>query len=531
MQRSREFLSTLTDKAVSLYSRKKMLLLAVALCMVAAAGALLFLWGTAPHGIGIRSDSVEYLWSARNLAQGIGLGTLDAFGRLLPLNHFPPLYPLLLAAFEAAGINGMDGARWLGALLTLVLILLAGAILSGLTNRSFWFTVIGLLVLFFMRSFWETCLYAMTESLYLVCSLAGFLCLDDYVRGHHKGPLLAASVLLGLSFSARYIGISSVAAGIAFILLQKRLTIKQRLLDSSVMAGIGILPMLAWIGRNLALTGTATSRSLELVPISSQEWKSAFEALTTWIEPIRAGFKPNLANLLVFLIALAASFFLFGRRKTGPEQPSTGLAPLLALYAASYSFLTIAARLWADPAIPLHEDRILYPFLSSLFLLAVYGLCRLENRIGQSSRPLAALLAGICVTVAWGYVRSNSSATAPYIRPILHSRVDGLGLQFRTSLAADFVAAVAQLPQDEIFFTDNTHRFYFYTGRSSSYIGELTQSDMQLLQEQLPRSGFALVFFELSPDRQQMLLQQLPQLTLIYNDSSGRVVYLGRTIP
>jgi hypothetical protein len=511
--------------------RKRAFLLAMALCIIAAGGAVLFLWGTAPHGIGIRSDSVDYLWSAKNLARGVGLGTLDAFGRFRPLNHFPPLYPVLLAGFELAKIDGMEGARWLGALLTSALILLSGAILSRLTSRSFWFPIIGILVLFFIRSLWETSLYAMTEPLYLVCSLAGFLCLDNYAGAFQRRPLLAASILLGLSFFARYIGISSVAAGILFILSQSGRAVKQRVRDSLVMASIGILPMVAWMGRNLALTGTATNRDLQFVPISLPEWKAAFEALMTWVEPIRAGFKPNPANLIVFLIALGMSFLWLRRKGTEAEPTRTRLGWLLSLYAACYLVLTIFARLWADPTIPLNEDRILFPFLSCAFFLAVSGLHRLMGEARRRSPALAALLAGICVTVAWGYIRANSSTTAPYIRPVLHSRTDGLGLQFRTYLAAGFEAAVARLPQDEIIFTDNTQRFYFYTNRPSSYIGELTQSDIRVLQEQLAQSDIAIVFFEPSLEVQQALMEELPELAVTYSDNSGRIIYTGEKTP
>ena len=88
-------------------------LLAVTIGLLGAAGVLLFLWGTFPNGIGIRTDSVAYLWSAESLARGIGLGTLDAFGKFKPLIHFPPLYPILLAVFEAFNIDGMTGAVWL----------------------------------------------------------------------------------------------------------------------------------------------------------------------------------------------------------------------------------------------------------------------------------------------------------------------------------------------------------------------------------------------------------------------------------
>ena len=133
--------------------------------------------------------------------------------------------------------------------------------------------------------------------------------------------------------------------------------------------------------------------------------------------------------------------------------------------------------------------------------------------------------------IAWGYIRGNSSATFPYIRPALHSHVDGLGLQFRTYLADNFEESVAGLPQQDIFFTDNNEKLYFFTGRPSSYIGDLTRSDINLLQEQISKREVVVIFFGISPEVQQTWLRPIPQLKLIYSDDSGRYVYLGKATP
>ncbi len=130
----RSALERFVDPGITFFERNNGIVLAISLFVLIVLGISLFLWGTAPHGIGMRTDSVTYLWSARDLAHGIGLGTVDGFGKFKPLNHFPPLYPVLLAAFEGLGVSGLEAARWLGALFVGLNILLSGLILARLTN-------------------------------------------------------------------------------------------------------------------------------------------------------------------------------------------------------------------------------------------------------------------------------------------------------------------------------------------------------------------------------------------------------------
>jgi hypothetical protein len=531
LQRRQYVLKRILDSGIVFYEKNKRIVLTISLCVIGALGISLFLWATAPHGIGIRTDSVAYLWSAKDLVQGIGLGTVDAFGKFKPLVHFPPLYPIFLAAFEIVGVSGFDAARWLGALWIGMQILLSGLILARLTNRSFWLPIIGVLVLFFFRTVWETNLYAMTEPLYLVCSLTGFLCLDNYIVNHKFRWLWFASILFALSFLARYIGIAVIMAGLLFILFQTKTGAKRKTLEILIIGSIGFCPMLIWLIRNMILTGTATNRNFNFVPITSKEWISTFQSILAWIEPVRAAIKPNIVSLIIFLITMLVSFLIFRREKRISKIFQTQLPRLLFLYAVVYILLTIVARLWADPTIPLNEDRILYPLLVSLFFLALYGLYLLINMVHTHSIAMSVLLTSICMVIAWGFIRGNSSPTFPYIRPARSSYIDGLGLQFRTNLADEFKKTVAQFPEGDIFFTDNTEKLYFFTGRSSSFVGDLTASDIQLIQEQISKSEVVVIFFMLSPETQQSLQGQISQLHLIYSDDSGRFIYLGKAIP
>ncbi len=121
-----------------------------------------FLSATSVYGVGVRSDSVEYLWTAENLARGLGFGRLNGLGEFKPITHWPPFYPFLLSLLFKAGVPLLVGARYLGALMDALIIFLAGLSVARLT-RSVWFSLAAAFILCYSPGFWNMSLDAMTE--------------------------------------------------------------------------------------------------------------------------------------------------------------------------------------------------------------------------------------------------------------------------------------------------------------------------------------------------------------------------------
>ncbi len=68
-------------------------------------------------GIGLSPDSVVYIANARNLLGGYGLSVSFTTGEFFPWTHYPPLFLAGLAGHGFVGIDPLDGARWLNALI------------------------------------------------------------------------------------------------------------------------------------------------------------------------------------------------------------------------------------------------------------------------------------------------------------------------------------------------------------------------------------------------------------------------------
>jgi len=84
----------------------------IAVIPLSLAGAAQIFYATT-MGVAAYSDSTEYIVSARNLISGHGLGLITPTGRLMPLYFHPPLYPLVLSALGAPGLDLLRVARWL----------------------------------------------------------------------------------------------------------------------------------------------------------------------------------------------------------------------------------------------------------------------------------------------------------------------------------------------------------------------------------------------------------------------------------
>jgi hypothetical protein len=526
--------SRLLDAGITLYENKKFAALVISLCAMAIGSLALFLWATARHGIGMSSDSVEYLWAARNLAGGVGIGIVDAFGNLKPMVFFPPLYPIVVSPFYLAGINGMDGARGLGALSVGTIVILIGVVLYRLTNRSIWYAIIGVLVLLSMPPFWDLVLYAMTEPLYLVCTLAGLISLDQCFSDGRRRWLILAAVFFSLSFLDRYIGIAIVSAGLFALLFRKGLKASRKIQDLILMGAITILPLVIWLVPSILRGGTGNFHKAAFVPISFPEVLASLGVMGTWLNPVGLN-KLGTIPLVVFAFTLPIARVIFMRPVAKPPS-RTSLPLLLAAYAVFYAVFMAAARLWGGlwgSASPLSEPRYLFVFVIILFLLAVYGLFSLQQALRSISYTYAALLAGVSMALATGSILVNKVPTRPYIQPVLISRYNGLGLQkyWEDPNLGKLIDQLKQLPPGAAYFTDDVQRLYFYAGRPSSYIRDLTADDLNQIRRALMHQDVGVVFFENNPDRRQALERQIPQLDLFYEGSDGASIYFGRQAP
>lgn len=512
------------DSVGRLYEKLRPAILILALLMLVAGSMYVFLWATEPHGIGVRTDSVAYLWSSENLVKGIGLGRLNGLGEFRPMTHWPPLYPFLLTLPQWFGLNSLSAARLLGAVSMGLMVLLFGVSISRLTRGSPWYTGLGTLVLVTSYATWDTSLYAMTEPLYMILGLLAFLFLDNFLGSNKRVWLYASSAILGLALLTRYAGGALILAALLAILIQPGQAFRQKTKDILILSLVAVLPLALWTIRNILLADTATNRYLEFSSIPAEEWLNLKNLAAGWLLPVLKISEVNSPRLLMIVLAAIVLAWITGRSKRLEQEKPSRLWVIFLLYAVSYVGYIFFSKLLFDKTIPLGEERIFLPFYATMAMLIVYGLFLLEKRI--TSRPyLRIALICIYALVATGFVRGYIQESASYANL---SNEKGLGLANESVTGLEIIPVINDLPSGPVIFTDDLEILYFLTGRHSFQINEVTPEEIQKVREFMELRGVYLILFG-KHELGEQLKAGIPELEKIY--SGDDVIYSGGKQP
>ena len=205
------------------------------------------------RGPGISPDSVEYLSSGLNLAEGHGLRDFGNVG----LTLYPPGLPGVVAAGHWVGFSAEATVRALnagafGCIVWLGFLLLRRHVRSRLLlTGSTFLLAVSLPLLSVAQMAW-------TEPVFIVMCLCFILVLEDAVRtSRPMTGVIGASGLVWLAFIFRYVGIALIAAGaLALIIGRMRRGWRASLaLAACFVVTSAIVPVL-WLARNHGVDGT-----------------------------------------------------------------------------------------------------------------------------------------------------------------------------------------------------------------------------------------------------------------------------------
>jgi 4-amino-4-deoxy-L-arabinose transferase-like glycosyltransferase len=421
----------------------------------------LTIWIATPQGIGVEYDSVIYWSAAENLLAGRGLGRVDGSGEFIPLTHYPPLYPLVLAAAaQAISIPVTAAARAVSAGLFGVNLALIERIVRGLgPGRE---TSIGAsLVCLLAPTVLDRHLWLMSEPLYFTWLLLALVGLARALDEAGVRWVAASAAATGLAILTRYAGISLLATGVSVLLALRIRPLGDRLRSSVLFALLaGALPML-WQVRNLLITGTPSNRVLLFHPPTLERLREGGSTVAAWL-PISV-VSAELRFAAVAALALWACVALIRRAGGGreaSESPAWRLATLSAIHASVYlGFLGVSLTFF-DAATRL-SDRILSPLFLSAVLMAA-SLLVLQRAMRSRAVRFAAL--GGVVLLSLGYASLSASR-------VVASR-QGLGFVSPSWRESETIALVRGLPAGLRLYSNEAFPIYFLTGRLVSWVPE-----------------------------------------------------------
>lgn len=427
----------------------------VALVLVGAAVVL----AATPWGAGLGGDSYYYVSGARNILAGLGFSRPAADGGIRVITHYPPGYSLVLAAMTGLGMDTLDAARWLSALLFGASAGLLAAMVYRSTRSAAPTFLAGLLWLgspaLIVIHTW-----ALSEPLFIFLTLLFLLALARAVEGGRGREIVVAGLLAGLTYLTRYVGLAVIATGGLALLTFGQGPVRRRVGAAAGFGAISVLLPAAWAARNFMASGSLAYHAQQLHPPSLERLADAAVTVSRWVLPDRVPvlLRAGVAGLAaVSLGILTVRLFRRGGGTT-PNRRLAAQAGVLLCLAVVYPLSLLGAITLVGASVPL-DDRILSPLL-----LALIGLGTLTGwDLIQSARGRG-LLRGGMVVLALGFLTLTLLRGVGSIRQL---RADGQGEAARAWQESQLVDWVRGLPEGVPIYSNELDVLYLYTGRQA----------------------------------------------------------------
>lgn len=431
-----------------------------ALGLLALAGMGLFALGTR-RGVALGSDSAAYIAAARSFVEGSGLSWLSGGVEARPLVLHAPLYPLMLAGFEALSVDSVFAARTINGLAFGLSILLFGVLLHRLT-RSWGFSLYGALILMCTGELFAVYVWAMSDPWYIAMSLAALVLAVRFLEDGHLSLFVAAAIGASAAYLTRYVGLSLVVGLALAFLLRPRLSPFRRWTQAGIFLVVGVVPIGVWFARNASLTGQIAGRIFGRSGASLPEGgEQAAAIILNWFLPLRLvdwlrERSPllSLAGMLGIIgLALLVGLSFRSWSTRGPTSRAlTGV--VIGLYSLAFLGLIGFSYLYSRPGTDLN-DRTLSPLYPATLAVVVALLAWL-----WSSRRawLRALVLVACVV----FLRNKAVYTYGVVDDLM-SR--GQGYASTAWQESPTIAALMELSPD-LVYTDDIAAVYLLANRN-----------------------------------------------------------------
>jgi len=480
-----------------LFECKRSLYATLVVMVIAAAGAVAILYATHP-GIGIYSDSVEYLNLARRLLTGHGFTILDIDGDADPVTRFPFIYPTLLALPGLFKVDLLVGARWLGAILFFGNVLLIGTISYLRCGNSIGSAAQAAILgcaSYDLLSYHTIMLSDAASMLFVVLA---FMFMGNYLEKPSVGSFSCAAAATAVAFATRYAASSFVLAGVAAILLWEKRAWAKRLLDAVLFGLASSSLMILWTLRNLRYSQGPTGRHLSFHPILNMDLvKEILLGISTWVsngELHGAGFRIRVALLVVLFLVVVVAALQSSLRRTGGDLGAA--LPLLYIFVYILVWLLTAMFLQAD--VYIGADRHFLPIHALMIILVVQQGNRLYRSLPAGLPRIAAR--AVCIAISCYFIVWMTQWAR-------RTHQQGQGYASSTYAQSKMLAAIRGLPKDARFYSNLPWPIGIYTDRVYDMLpikiddatlkeNESYWSDMADFAETMREDGVYLAYFK-----------------------------------
>jgi len=352
-------------------------------------GSAAILQATRNYGVGISTDSVGYIATARHIATGIGVVTYDG----TPLLVQPPLYPALLATINYIfGVDPLSSARIVNAVLFGLIVYLSGLLFLKHLKSSATFALLGAASVLLAVPLIQVSLMAVSELLFIYFVLLYLIFSEAYLAKSNTTSLLLLSLSVTFACLSRYIGVIFILTGVVSILLFRRGSPRVRSRHLLLFVSISALPIGMWVIRNYLLSGTLLGPRPSSIYTLSQNLTFTFNTFLSWYIPGRISGHRSMLMLLSVTIGFLAGLSTRGNWSKVRTLLSE-IGPLLLPIIAYVGFLLVSSTTTAHDKI---GNRLLSPVfvpITLLFLLLVSKILTSLTERRLSQKRVSILLA------------------------------------------------------------------------------------------------------------------------------------------
>jgi hypothetical protein len=483
---------------------------------------------TTRSGIGVYPDSTTYFDAADNLASGRGLIVISGSGNEpMPLTHYPPLYPTLLALIACMGVTIENAARWLNALLFGANVILVGLSIRVFARESSFFPIIGAVLILAAPDLLAIHSFALTEPLFIFLTMLGLLCLATYMGSRKHACLLAASVAIALSLLTRYVGVASFGAGaLALIALNGR-AVRRRLTDTILFGAIAGAPLGLWIIRNRLQAGGVTDRHMVFHPVKLAQLISGASTVASWfmVGKVRGPIRPIVFGIEL-IVAVVVLFLL--NRGGNHGKASSRLPHVLLLFILVYVGFLVFTASFVD-ADTVFDQRSLAPVHVAVLMLGLWVGRTLYLR---SKSPVVRIA---LVVVALAFVTSYVIRGAKWFLAVSN---DGQGYSSKAWRNSATILRIKTLRSDAPVYSNGYDAIYYLARRPAMYLPQkinhstgqanaIYELEIENMAKDLKQHGGVLVYFNTFPERSflpaESELRERLNLSLVATEPDGSI--------
>lgn len=429
-----------------------------------AAAALLH--SATKAGIGLGPDSFDYATAAESWSDRGRVGRLTAQGNFRALTHFPPLYSIVLGTMDRFGLPFTEAARWVN-VAALAGVVVLGGVQIRLTSGSEVAALAGSALFAFSPIWLGVFSWAMSDPLFLLLQASSICCIGFHLRSvAGRKWLLAAGGLASLAILTRYAGLSLLLGGLVAVFLDRTRSFATRRAEGALYLLAGSALPVAWLARNLLVSGTTFDRVLGWHPATRGEWKIALRDGLEWVFP--AGLVDGLsaAPRYVFGFLLAAVFavtlILLWRRSAAaaggkPDSPRSMPRALMA-YLGAYGLLLLLTVSVADRLTEI-DSRTLAPAYAIWLVLTISAAAVVWRSGRKGFRAVLGLVLGLALA-------SYAIQTVGRVRELSREGQGYSAARWQESQTAAFVRSAPEVP----IYTNDLAAVYFLAGRTASFI-------------------------------------------------------------